>query len=146
MAVVGATCLKLALLVCAYGVGASLYGATTGRREWVRSGRRAMFSVAGLTLVAFAVLESAFLRSDFGFDVVASHSSTTTPAFYRAAAVWSSQQGSLMLWVLLLTFWSAIVLWRVHRRVRELAPYATAVLLGLAAFFCGLLVFLESPF
>ena len=52
MAVVGATCLKLALLVCAYGIGASLYGATTGRREWIRSGRRAMFSVAGLTLVA----------------------------------------------------------------------------------------------
>src|SRR3954453_15568299 len=146
MAVVGATCLKLALLVCAYGVGASLYGATTGRREWVRSGRRAMFSVAGLTLVAFAVLESAFLRSDFGFDVVASHSSTTTPTFYRAAAVWSSQEGSLLLWLLLLSLWSSLVLFLVRRRLRDVAPYATAVLLGFGAFFTALLVFAVSPF
>src|SRR4051794_28382594 len=146
MAVVGATCLKLALLVCAYGIGASLYGATTGRREGVRSGRRAMFSVAGLTLVAFAILESAFLRSDFGFDVVASHSSTTTPAFYRAAAVWSSQEGSLLLWLLLLSLWSSVALVLTRRRLRDVVPYAQAVLLGFGAFFCGLLVFAADPF
>ena len=61
-------------------------------------------------------------------------------------AVWSSQEGSLLLWVLLLGLWSSAVLFFTRRRLREVAPYATAVLLGFGAFFCALLVFLESPF
>ena len=51
-----------------------------------------------------------------------------------------------MLWVLLLSVWSSAILFLTRRRAREIAPYATAVLLGLAAFFCGLLIFLETPF
>ncbi len=92
------------------------------------------------------ILEAAFLRSDFGFALVTSHSSTTTPAFYRATAVWSSQEGSLLLWLLLLSLWSSLILFATRRRLREVAPYAAAVLLGLGAFFAALLVFLESPF
>jgi cytochrome c-type biogenesis protein CcmF len=60
--------------------------------------------------------------------------------------MWSSQEGSLLLWVLLLSLWSSAILFLTRRKMREVAPYATAVLLGFAAFFCGLLVFLESPF
>src|SRR3954452_18167348 len=146
MAILGRACLILALGIALYGIGASLYGAREHRREWVDSGRRAVYALAGVLTVAFVVLEAAFLRSDFSFDVVASHSSTTTPIFYRATAVWSSQEGSLLLWVFLLGSFSALVIWRTHRRVRDIAPYATVVLLGLAAFFTGLLVFLASPF
>src|SRR5215207_3204789 len=85
MAVMGQACLILALVTCAYGVGASLYGARAGRRDWVDSGRRAVYALALLCTVAFVVLVAAFLRSDFHYTVVASHSSTTTPTFYRAA-------------------------------------------------------------
>ena len=56
------------------------------------------------------MLEAAFLRSDFALSVVADHSSTTTPTFYRATAVWSSQEGSLLLWVMLLGLWSSPML------------------------------------
>ena len=41
MAIVGRACLILALAVALYGIGASLYGARAGRRDWVDSGRRA---------------------------------------------------------------------------------------------------------
>jgi cytochrome c-type biogenesis protein CcmF len=142
----GRACLILALGIALYGIGASLYGARAGRREWVDSGRRAVYALAGVLTVAFAVLEVAFLRSDFSLDVVAGHSSTTTPIAYRAAALWSSQEGSLLLWVWLLSVWSSLILFLARRRVREVAPYATAVLLGLAAFFTGLAVFLADPF
>ena len=47
------------------------------------------------------------MRSDFSFALVPSHSSTTTPLFYRMTALWSSQEGSLLLWVLLLSLWRA---------------------------------------
>jgi cytochrome c-type biogenesis protein CcmF len=142
----GSGCLILALGVALYGIGASLYGAGRGGRAWVDSGRRAVYAMAGVLLVAFGVLEAAFLRSDFSLSVVAEHSSTTTPIFYRATAVWSSQEGSLMLWVVLLGLWSSLMLFLTRRRAREIAPYAGAVLLGFAVFFLSLLVFLENPF
>ena len=142
----GSGCLWLALGVALYGIGASLYGAQTGGRAWVDSGRRAVYATAGVVVVAFGVLEAAFLRSDFALSVVADHSSTTTPTFYRATAVWSSQEGSLLLWVLLLGLWSSLMLFLTRRRAREVAPYAAAVLLGFAVFFLSLLVFLENPF
>jgi cytochrome c-type biogenesis protein CcmF len=142
----GRAALSLALLIAAYGIAASLYGARSGRRPWVDSGRRAVYALAAVLTVAFAVLEAAFLRSDFSFAVVASHSSTTTPTFYKAAAMWSSQEGSLLLWVWLLSLWSSLVLLLTRGRLREVAPYATAVLLGFAAFFAALVVFFANPF
>src|SRR5919108_290426 len=142
----GKACLIRALGVCHYGIGASVYGARSGRRDWVASGRRAVYALAGTSLVAFVILQAAFLRSDFSFALVTTHSSTTTPAFYRATAMWSSQEGSLLLWLTLLGVWSSLILFFTRRRLREIAPYATAVLLGLGAFFACMLVFLESPF
>jgi cytochrome c-type biogenesis protein CcmF len=136
----------LAFAVAVYGVGAGLYGGIAHRRDWVTSARRAVYALAGLTTGAFIVLELAFLRSDFSFSVVQSHSSTTTPTFYKAAAAWSSQQGSLLLWLWLLSMWSAIVLFATRHRMRDIQPYAIAVLLGFATFFGGLLVFAVSPF
>src|SRR3954465_5649669 len=110
MATVGAACLILCLAVCGYGIGASLYGARTGSRAWVASGRRSVYALAGLATAAFAILEVAFLGSDFSFEVVVTHSSTATPPFYRAAAAWSSQEGSLLLWLFLLAVWSSLAL------------------------------------
>jgi len=146
MALVGRALLILGLLVALYGIGASLYGGIKRRREWVDSGRRSVYALAGLMTAAFAILEAAFLRSDFSFNVVAAHSSTTTPTFYKATAAWSSQEGSLLLWVFLLSLWSSLILFLTRKRVREIAPYATAVLLGFAAFFTALTVFFANPF
>jgi len=147
--------LVVALAIAVYGILASLYGALARRGSparrrgsggWIDSGRRSVYALAGTVAVCFAILEAAFLRSDFSFEVVASHSSTTTPTFYRATAPWSSQEGSLLLWVLLLSSWSSLIVFFTRRRAREIVPYATATLLGFAAFFLALLVFLETPF
>jgi cytochrome c-type biogenesis protein CcmF len=146
MALVGRALLILGLLVALYGIGSSLYGALTGRRAWVDSGRRSVYALAGLMTVAFAIVEIAFLRNDFSFNVVANHSSSTTPTFYKMAAAWSSQEGSLLLWVWLLSLWSSLILFLTRRRVREIAPYATAVLLGFGVFFTSLTVFFANPF
>ena len=78
MADAGRVLLILALLSSIYGLGASLYGARTGLVEWVDSGRRAMYVVAGIAATAFVILDVAFISSDFSYNVVASGSSTTT--------------------------------------------------------------------
>src|SRR5205807_7421686 len=123
----------------------SIYGVRTGRREFTDSGRRAVYALAGVLTVAFAVLEIAFLRNDFGFSTVADTSSRTTPALYRAAAVWSSQEGSLLLWAWLLSLWSSLALFLTRRRMRDVAAYATSVLLGLGGFFIALMIFYATP-
>ena len=118
MLLAGRALLILALAIALYGVAASLYGARSQSRPgagldgraWIASGRRAVYALAGTLAVCFLLLELAFLRSDFSFELVATHSSTTTPAFYRATAIWSSQEGSLLLWVLLLSVWSSAIL------------------------------------
>ncbi|MEA2199439.1 MAG: cytochrome c-type biosis protein CcmF [Solirubrobacteraceae bacterium] len=146
MAGLGRVCLLLGLAVCVYGIGASLYGARSGRVEFSASGRRAVYALAGILTVAFAVLELAFLRNDFTFNTVADTSSRTTPGFYRGAAVWASQEGSLLLWAWLLSLWSSLALFLTRRRMRDIAAYATAILLGFAGFFISLMLFYANPF
>ncbi len=146
MALIGRALLLMALGTAGFGIGASIYGARNGRSEWVDAGRRSVYALAALATIAFVILEDAFWRNDFSFNVVANHSSTTTPAFYKLAAAWSSQEGSLLLWVFLLSLWSSLILFLVRKRAREITPYATAVLLGFAAFFTSLAAFWANPF
>ena len=56
------------------------------------------------------LLEIAFVRSDFSYSLVQRYSSTDTPLFYKLTAMWSSQEGSLLLWVFLLSVYSSVVL------------------------------------
>ena len=128
------------------GAASSVHGARRGDPRWIARGRRAAYALAAVLTVAFAVLELAFLRSDFAFDTVQQHSSTTTPTFYKATAMWSSQAGSLLLWVWLLSLWSALALRLTRGRLGDVVPYATAVLLGFGAFFTLLCVAFVDPF
>jgi len=142
----GRAILVLGLLVSVYAVVAALRGARADRREWVVSARHAVYALAALLTVAVVVLEAAYLRSDFSFGLVVDNSSTTTPTFYKLTAMWSSQAGSLLLWVWLLSIFASIALALTRHRHREVVPYATAVLGGIATFFMVLLVFEVSPF
>src|SRR6267142_2573269 len=92
--------------------------------------------VLSLAVCAYGIVAAIYgLRNDFVFNTVADTSSRTTPALYRAAAVWSSQEGSLLLWAWLLSLWSSLALFLMRSRMRDVAAYATSVLLGLAGFF-----------
>ncbi|HUA74413.1 MAG TPA: cytochrome c-type biogenesis CcmF C-terminal domain-containing protein [Solirubrobacteraceae bacterium] len=146
MADLGFACLLLVLAVCAYGIGVSIYGVRHGQADLMVLGRRSVYGVAGVLTVAFLVLELAFLRNDFAFNTVADTSSRTTPAFYRAAAVWSSQEGSLLLWAWLMSLWSSLAVFLTRKRLQDVAAYATAIMLGFCAFFVSLMVFYANPF
>jgi cytochrome c-type biogenesis protein CcmF len=146
VASLGHAILIIGFVLCLYGAGASIYGVRTGRTDWVVSGRRSVYTLAVLMIVAFVLVEDAFITNDFHYRIVASSSATTIPLFYKLAAPWSSQQGSLLLWVTLLSIWSSLVLFITRKRMREIAPYATACLLGFGAFFDGLALFYSNPF
>lgn len=147
MDVVGRALLILAFGVALFGAFASLASLRSGTpRGLLPAARRALYAVLGLSLGAFVLLEIAFAKPDFNYAVVYGHASQTTPLFYRLAAPWASQEGSLLLWLTLLALTSSIAIRSLRGRMRDVEPYALAVLLGLAAFFAALLIVAAKPF
>src|SRR3954467_7381242 len=147
MAALGWATLVVGLLVAAYATGAALYGALSGRRQFVVSARRAMYVLGRLMGLAVVTLGAPLMRSDVSLCLVQRFSSPDTPNFYKLTAMWSSQEGSLLLWVFLLSVYSSVVLFATRRRHREIPPYANAVLGVIAVFFLGLIVLKnQTPF
>jgi len=62
-----------------------------------------------LVALSFACLAYAFLNNDFSVKYVANHSNSLLPKPYQFAAVWGGHEGSLLLWMLMLTGWAAAV-------------------------------------
>ena len=146
LTILGSALLAAALLAALYAAAAAFYGGRTGDHRWVDSSRRAVYAMAGLLTIAVLVIEVAFVGDDFHFALVADHSSTTTPTFYKLTAMWSSQEGSLLLWAWVLSLASSAVLFITRRRHREIVPWATAVLAAIGSFFIGLMIFKAQPF
>jgi cytochrome c-type biogenesis protein CcmF len=143
---VGSACLLIGLLTAVYAAAISVYGARSGNRGAIVSGRRAIYCLMGLMVGATVILQSAFLRSDFSYKLVAEGSSTDTPTFYKVTAMWATQDGSLLLWAVLMSIFTSAVLFLTRNSLRDIAPWATAVLAVVAGFFLLLMVGWENPF
>jgi cytochrome c-type biogenesis protein CcmF len=135
-------CLGLAL----YALIAGGYAARTRRRRLAVSAQNALLAAFGATLVASAVLLSALLRNDFSFTYVASHTSIELPTGYTISAFWSGQEGSLLLWLLVLTGFSAAAIVFNRRSGRDLLVWVVPVLGLVTVFFAYVLVAVSSPF
>jgi cytochrome c-type biogenesis protein CcmF len=141
---------RIALLVClglsAYAVVAGSYAAATGKRRLALSARNAIVACLGAALVAAAVLLAALVRSDFSFVYVADHTSLELPTPYRLSAFWGGQEGSLLLWLLILTAYSTAAVLLARRSAETLVAWAVPVLGVVIGFFSLLLVAVASPF
>lgn len=142
----GSAALLLSLGLALYALVAGGVAAARSRRRLADSARNALVASFGTTLVASLVLLSALLRNDFSFVYVARTTSDALPTAYTVSAFWGGQEGSLLLWLLVLTGLSALVVTRRPAWQRELAAWVTPVLGGISAFFAFLLVAVASPF
>jgi cytochrome c-type biogenesis protein CcmF len=136
----GSALLALAFLT-ALAAAASALAGRNGNRRRVDLSRRAVYLFCGLITACVAIIELAFAGDDFSFNIVAQHSSIETPEFYKLAAMWSSQEGSLLLWAWVLSIVSSAALYATRAKLREIVPWATAVMMAVAAFFVGLMLF-----
>jgi cytochrome c-type biogenesis protein CcmF len=135
----GNALLALAFLAAVSAAVIALVGRRSGRL--VDVSRRTVYGVFGLLTACVVIIEIAFASNDFGFKIVQEHSSIETPTFYKLAAMWSSQEGSLLLWAWVLSIASSAALYATRNKLRELVPWATAVMMGVASFFIGLMLF-----
>src|SRR6476660_5205378 len=136
----GSIVLLLAFLAMLFAVVAALVG-RKGDERWVLASRRAVYGACGLLTLCVVLIEIAFAGDDFSYNIVQQHSSIETPTFYKMAAMWSSQEGSLLLWAWVLSIVASLALYATRDKLRELVPWATAVMAAIAAFFTGLMLF-----
>ena len=123
-----------------------LIGAHRGTPSWMALARPAAWTLAVLLTVAFAGLTYAFIQNDFTVVYVAQHSNTQLPLQYRIAGVWGGHEGSLLLWVLMLGWWTlAVAIF--SRQLPETMVARVIGVLGLVT--AGLLLFIlltSNPF
>jgi cytochrome c-type biogenesis protein CcmF len=100
----------------------------------------------GLTTVAIGLLFVAFAVGDYRIEYVASTSARAMPLPYRLAALWGGQDGSLLLWLWILTVYSGVAVLSQRRQNRSLIPWVVAMLLANQVFFLVLLNFFTNPF
>ncbi len=142
----GRLALAIALLLAIYSIISNVIGARRGSPEFIASARHALWAMCAMVTIAVAALWTGLLTSDFSLEYVASYTSTTLPTVYKITSLWGGQQGSLLFWTWLLSIFTSIAAFQNRRRNPNLAPYAMAVLAGVAIFFLFMLNFITRPF
>jgi cytochrome c-type biogenesis protein CcmF len=150
----GSFALLLALALSAYNLlagGIALRQLATGRRGRVsaeklaETARRAgIASFVAVSCAAFALVWAAF-TNDFSVSYILHHSNRALAAPYKFAALWSGQEGSLLLWAWLLAGYGFVVRMR-HKVDVKLSAYASTILAGVQVFFLMVVNFAAPPF
>ncbi len=119
------------------------------QRRWLGVMRLASVGVwtqFALLLAAFTLLINAFLSSDFSVIYVAQHSHSLLSWGLKLAAVWGGHEGSLLLWVLFLSAWSALFAWRYRQQSDALFPLTLSLLSLIIALLLLFVVVWSDPF
>jgi len=119
LADLGRAALFVSLGLAVYATVAGAWAARTHRRRLADSAGNALLAALGSTAVACAVLLSALVRHDFSFTYVAQHTSTELPTGYSISAFWGGQEGSLLLWLLVLGGYSGAAVFLNRRRSQD---------------------------
>jgi cytochrome c-type biogenesis protein CcmF len=138
--------LILALCIAIIQGTLPLVGAHQSRREWILLARPAAQTVFLLLGIAFVILAWSFYSNDFSVLYVAEHSNSQMPVIYRLGAVWGGHEGSLLLWVFLLSTWTFLVA-QLSKALDEFMVARVIGVLGLVT--TGLLLFViatSNPF
>ena len=146
MADLGRASLVVSFGLLVYALVAGGYAAVLNKRRLAASARNALICAFASTAIASIVLGSALVRHDFSFSYVAEHTNRTLPTIYALSAFWGGQEGSLLLWLLVLTGFGALAVILNRRLLSDLVAWVVPVLAGIGTFFSFVLVAVASPF
>jgi cytochrome c-type biogenesis protein CcmF len=130
-----------ALLAAGFGLSlaAMVLWALAPRHEHMAAPARLLTWAAFATAVAVVgTMEWALVTHDFSVRYVAENSALEVPLYYRVIGLWAALEGSLLLWLLVLTAFAVLMARRVPAAVRDLHPAAMATMMSVAVFFFGL--------
>ncbi len=138
--------LVLALALSAYGMVAAAIGGRTGRAALVDSARRTALALIATVAMVNGAMLVALLRDDFSLRYVAENSSRGTPTFFKVLSLWAADDGSLLLWNLILAGFVVAVALRFRRERPSTFPYALSVLYAVQCFYLVLVNGPSRPF
>jgi cytochrome c-type biogenesis protein CcmF len=123
-----------------------LLGATSGRPLWMRLGSLLALGQWVFLVVAFICLTYAFLSDDFSVKLVAMHSNSALPWYFKLSAVWGNHEGSLLLWVLILASWTLAVGYASQSLPLDMRARVLSVLGMISIGFLMFIIFTSNPF
>ncbi|MGD8619784.1 MAG: cytochrome c biogenesis protein CcsA, partial [Gammaproteobacteria bacterium] len=139
-ALILALCLSLVLAIF------PMAGSLNNTPSWMAMARPAAWGQFFFLALSFACLVNAFLTNDFSVHYVAQHGNTQLPTIYKISAVWGAHEGSLLLWVLILSGWTVAVS-RLSRKLPiEVVARVLSVMGMIGIGFISFLLFTSNPF
>ena len=136
----------LAMMVAVFQMIVPMIGAHRGNAAWMAVAEPAATTQFVLTAFAFAALTYAFVTSDFSVSLVVANSHTLKPMIYKISGVWGNHEGSLLLWVLILTLFGAMAAWFGGNLPPRLKARVLAVQASVAVAFFAFMLFTSNPF
>ena len=138
--------LILALAVALFQFAVPLYGAYRGDAAVMRMAAPAALAQLSLIVIAFAALTHAYVTSDFSVQNVFENSHSAKPLLYKISGVWGNHEGSMVLWVLILSLFGAAVALFGDNLPLELKSRVLAVQGSIGAAFLLFIVTTSNPF
>ncbi|MBI5137438.1 MAG: heme lyase CcmF/NrfE family subunit [Nitrospirae bacterium] len=123
-----------------------LAGAARGNPSWIQIARPAALGQFTFVLIAFACLTYAFVHDDFSVLYVANHSNSLLPLQYKVAGVWGGHEGSLLLWVFMLTGWTMAVALFSRHLADDMVARVIGVMGLIAVGFHSFMLLTSNPF
>ena len=143
---IGQVTLMGALLIAIVMGILPMIGASTGNQRLMKIGQTGAIAQFFLIAGAFAILTWAFVVQDFSVEYVARNSNLLLPMEYRFSAVWSSHEGSLLLWELILCLWTFAVAMFSKKLPDDFRARTLAVLGWVSSGFLMFVIFTSNPF
>jgi cytochrome c-type biogenesis protein CcmF len=123
-----------------------IVGAARGNLRWMALARPAARLIFALVVLASACLVASFLGDDFSVMYVARTSTRALPLFYKLAAFWGGHEGSMLLWLLILSLWMCAVSIFSQHLPREMVARILGVMGLVALGFLLFIIFTSDPF
>jgi len=138
--------LILAFAVSIFQMVVPLVGAHKGWTEWMAVAVPAATAQFVLVALSFIALTIAFVTSDFSLSLVTNNSHTLKPMLYKISGVWGNHEGSLLLWVLILTLFGASAAWFGGNLPPRLRARVLGVQSAIGVAFFAFILFTSNPF
>ena len=123
-----------------------LWGAEKGNVQFMALARPMTYGLFLILSVSFGALFYVFAINDFSVQYVVNNSNTTLPIYYRLSAVWGSHEGSLLLWIWLLSLWSTAVALFSKRLPQEAVARVLGIMGIISIGFLLFVLFTSNPF
>src|SRR5882762_6961679 len=142
----GHMALILALCVALLQATVPLIGAARGNAGWMEIGRNTALVQFGLVALAMAALMHAYITSDFSVLNVVQNSHTDKPLLYKVTGVWGNHEGSMLLWIFMLSVCGAALALFSGNLPPDLRARVLAVQGMIAVGFLVFILFTSNPF